>query len=222
MGCEITVGQIVEYREDGTVLISAPLASIDTAVTRKYGKVMVAFADGRKISPEQRRKIYALIRDISEWSGEYEHVIKKQLKTEFCLTRMKALERKVFSLSSVDMNTASDFISYLIDFIVEYGVTTSRELYDVAEDLHKYTYACVKARRCCICGADNSDIHHVDAVGAGRDRDKISHIGMRILPLCRKHHQEIHSKSDFLELYHVVPIKVTQEIAEMYGLGEIK
>ena len=55
----------------------------------------------------------------------------------------------------------------------------------------KYVYACLVSKKCCICGKP-CDLHHVDHVGAGRDREEIIHEGMEVLPLCREHHSEVH------------------------------
>lgn len=91
----------------------------------------------------------------------------------------------------------------LIDFCVSNGVPTSKPLTDYTDDIQHYVYACVIERKCAVCG-QHADIHHVDPVGR-RSRDKISHIGMRCLPLCRIHHNEAHDKGNdwVLKQYHL-------------------
>ena len=49
---EIVQGKIATMDEDGGVVIRAALPSIDRAILRRYDKVLVEFADGRRISPE--------------------------------------------------------------------------------------------------------------------------------------------------------------------------
>jgi hypothetical protein len=73
--------------------------------------------------------------------------------------------------------------------------------------------------RCAVCGKKN-ELHHVNAVGMGRNRKEICHIGMMVLPLCREHHCEIHriGKKDFLRKYLLEPVAVDERIAMEYGL----
>ena len=66
---EIVQGRISDFAEDGGVTIRAAVPSIDRAILRKYDKVLVEFADGRRISPEQRKKAHSLISEIAEWAG---------------------------------------------------------------------------------------------------------------------------------------------------------
>jgi hypothetical protein len=74
-------------------------------------------------------------------------------------------------------------------------------------------------KKCAVCGK-KTELHHVDAVGMGRNRREIDHIGMRCLPLCRDHHDEAHriGETAFQEKYHLVPIEIDQKIAKKYGL----
>lgn len=72
-----------------------------------------------------------------------------------------------------------------------------------------------------ICGA-HADIAHVHAVGIGRNRRTISHLGNYVMALCRKHHQEQHSKGivSFMQDNQLKGVKVTPEIAKMLKLGD--
>ena len=70
MSQDLVLGQIVDFGERGDVMIRAAVPSLDRAVTRKYSKVLIAFQDGRRISPEQRAKAYALIKEIADWVGD--------------------------------------------------------------------------------------------------------------------------------------------------------
>ena len=80
------------------------------------------------------------------------------------------------------------------------------------------------SKKCCICGLP-SDLHHVDAVGAGRDRTEIIHEGMEVLPLCREHHTEYHNtgKTGFMEKYRMREgIKLDKNLCKLYGLKSKK
>ncbi len=219
MSQEICVGKITDWREDGSVLIRAVLPNFDKALRRQYDRVQVGFDDGRHISAEQRRKIYALIGEIAEWVGEHPEDMKQTMKMDFVLNRMQAMTRKMFSLANCSMELATDFISYLVEFIISNDIPTCQPLVDNCEDIGRYVYACLMHKKCAICGR-HADLHHVDALGMGMDRTEDIHIGRECLPLCREHHTELHKigQNTFLCKYHLQPIKIDKQIAKVYKL----
>ena len=221
---EHAAGEIKDILEDGTAVIHAALPDLDRALLRDYGKVEIILPDGRRISPEQRRKVYALIGEVAEYvdgirnAGTVESA-KRTLKMEFMLSRMEGMERRLFSLSNCDVTTAREFINFLVEFIIENDIPTRIPLIENCEDIERYVYACLMSKKCAVCGR-HADLHHVDVLGMGRDRQEICHIGMRALPLCREHHTEIHSigQEDFLKRYILEPVKIDERIAKVYGL----
>jgi len=216
---EIVGGKIIRMDEDGSVLICAGLPSIDRAALRKYDKVLVGLPDGRRISPEQRRKCYAMLNEISEWSGELPERMKQIMKIDFCVNRLQAIGSKMFSLSDVDVTTAREFIDYLINFMLENGVPSRVPLYELCDDVRRYVYACLMNKACAVCGR-KADVHHLSGSRAGhgglawREKDQT---GAKVLPLCREHHRIIHDgEKEFLEKYHLEGIQMTKEIARLY------
>ena len=216
---EIVQGRIAKLDEDGGVVIRAALPSIDRAILRRYDKVLVEFADGRRISPEQRRKCYALMNEIAEWIGDVPEYVKKLMKMEFIVSRLESMEKKMFSLSDVDCTTARLFITFLIDFMLEHQVPSRVPLYELCEDIQKYVYACLMHKTCAVCGK-RADVHHLSGSRAGhgglawREKDQT---GAVVLPLCREHHRIIHDgEKDFLERYHLEGVTMTREIARVY------
>lgn len=217
---EIVSGNVVDISPDGYIIARAALPNIDRALIRHYDKIQIGLPDGRTISPEQRRKAYALMREIAEWMGDLPEYVKRLMKMEFMVTRMQALQKQIFSLSDCDVTTAREFINYLIDFIIEHDVPTQTPLIELCEDISKYVYACLMHKKCAVCGANHVDLHHTQAIGAGRDRDDILQLGMPVLPLCREHHMESHNigQKSFMDKYHLQPIGLTVEIGKVYGL----
>lgn len=181
--------------------------------------VDVIWRDMRRISPEQRRKAYALMGEIAAWSGDTPENVKAALKMDFRLKALEAMEKRLFSLSDCDMTTARLFITYLIDFMLENDVPSSRPLAEYADDVERYVYACLIHKKCAVCGR-KAELHHVDRVCMGRDRREICHIGMQALPLCREHHQEAHQHGDatLLEKYHLAAVAIDERIAKANGL----
>lgn len=181
--------------------------------------IEVRIDDGRRITAEQRRKIYATLRDIAEWMGDMPESVKEYFKFSFCGDE----EHENFSLSDVDRETASEFLTYLIDFCIQNGVPCSDPLWDRCEDIERYMYACVMTRTCCITGRKNAQIHHVDRVGM-RKRDEICHIGMLVVPLSAELHQMVHMTRDekgFYEQHHITPIALTEKMVRHLHIGKV-
>ena len=219
-------GTITDIMEDGTAVIHAALPDLDRALLRDYGKVEIILPDGRRISPEQRRKVYALIGEVAEYvdgirnAGTIESA-KRTLKMEVMLSRMEGMERRLFSLASCDVTTAREFINFLVDFIVENDIPTRVPLIENCEDVARYVYACLLNKKCAVCGR-HADLHHCDGgvIGMGGNREKVNHIGRPALPLCREHHTEIHTvgQEDFLNRYILEPVRIDERIAKVYRL----
>jgi len=216
---EIVQGKIATMDEDGGVIIRAALPSLDRAILRRYDKVLVEFADGRRISPEQRRKAYALMGEIAEWIGDVPEYVKKLMKIEFMASRMQTIGEKIFSLSDTDVTTARLFISFLIDFMLDHQVPSRVPLYELCEDIQKYVYACLMHKTCAVCGK-RADVHHLSGSRAGhgglkwREKDQT---GAKVLPLCRVHHELCHNgEAEFLERYHLEGIEMDAAIKKVY------
>ena len=217
---EIVAGKIVSFDEQGMYIhIPAGNINIERSILRKYEKVQVGLADGRTISPDQRRKAYALMAEIADYTGHMPEFLKRHMKQEFIAARQQDIARQLFSLSDCDMTTAREFISYLIDFILMHDIPSRVPLIELCEDINRYMYACLMNKKCAVCGK-RAELHHFDAIGMGRDRKEVFQINMRVLPLCSEHHSEAHIKGKqyVLDNWHLVPIALTEEIGKKYGL----
>lgn len=222
---ERALGHIVDISEGGVATIMATLPNLYHALDRKYNDVEIILPDGRRISPEQRRHCYILISEIAEFIEGYRTAetiedTKQMLKLEFMVSRMEDIERRMFSLSDTSMTVAREFITFLIDFIIRHDIPTKVSLLEHCEDVSRYVYSCMVNKKCCICGKP-ADLHHVKSVGSQGYRDKINHIGLEALPLCREHHTESHTKGqiEFMKQYHLEPIKIDAKIAKIYKLN---
>ncbi|WP_027406191.1 putative HNHc nuclease [Anaerovibrio sp. RM50] len=220
---DIVTGKIVDMEPDGSVHIVASVPDIDRAVNRKYSTVLIGFNDGRRISAKQRAKAHCLIAEIADWMAELPALTKQIMKVEFKVNRLESLETKMFSLSNCDMNTASEFISYLVDFVVENDIPTRKPMYQLADDIGKYMYACLVNKRCCICG-QAGQLHHCEGsrIGMGGDRKEVHHLGRDVACLCWKHHDELHrmAETEFMDKYHIYPIQADKVICKKYKLKE--
>lgn len=212
-------GQITGYDERrGLVKIEVPYDDFATLCRREYKEVDVTFIDSRPLSDRQRRSCYAMLREIADWSGYEPDTIKDMMKFNFIGSLVDSMDN--FSLSDAPMSTVAAFQTFLARFIVAHDVPTRRPMLDYVDDVESYVYACAAAKKCVICG-QRADIHHVSAIGMGRDRTEIIHEGLEVMPLCRVHHTEIHSvgRDSFMTKYHLNGgIIADRTICKIYGL----
>jgi hypothetical protein len=182
----------------------------------------VLWSDQEEITAEQRKKIFAIIAEIANWSAHDPEYLRKNLTKDFLMENREKLWLSILSLSSgggCDKGMASLFIDFLIDFCLENNVPTSRPLQEYADDLEKYTYSALLHKRCIICGK-KADLHHCDAIGMGFNRNTKPQLGARVLPLCRVHHTEYHTigGAAFGEKYHIVPVALDKRLAQKYNI----
>lgn len=208
------LGRIVAY--DGNILtIKALFRDTEQMIKKGICTAHVFLEDGRCISAEQRKKIYATFNDIAEYTGYVAEEVKEIMKCDF----IAATGCQEFSLSDVDMSTARAFLEHLIEFCILWGIPTKDSLLDRAPDVARYIYKCALNKRCCISGK-KAELHHLDAVGMGRNRKDIIHLGMEVIPLSVTLHKEAHTigKKSFCEKYHVFGVRADEEICKTYKL----
>ncbi len=160
-----------------------------------------------EITEDQRKKIYALFRDIAQDTGNNKDHIKQQMKKEFMQDTDYAKDE--LSLANCSRETATDFIDWLIRFAFEYGIGIEDNPKEYFDSVERAMHICLDQGICAVCGdtgEDGSvDVHHVDQIGAGRDRTKVDDSEYRKISLCRECHSEAHSIGweTFREKYHV-------------------
>lgn len=222
---DVTKGRIVGYDEKrGELLIRAPYADWFTLTKREYKECLVQPIDSRTLSDQQRKMCYALLREISEYTGQGMDSAKEWMKIKFLAEDLEQTADKIFSLSNAPMSLVCAFQRFLIRFILEWDIPCRFSLLEYVDDVADYIYSCLVTKKCCICGAP-TDLHHIDRVGMGRNRHDMIHEGMEVLPLCREHHQEAHTMPDaeFFERYHIPGgVVMDKTLCRLYGLKKRK
>ncbi|MDW3933052.1 putative HNHc nuclease [Staphylococcus saprophyticus] len=161
----------------------------------------VAIHDPYKITGKQRRKIFAMVRDIYDYYGQpmdyLRYMFQKQL--EF----LNGYEP--ISLSNCKRRQASELIELILNFVFDNNIPMRIATSNLMTNDRYFLYKSTINRTCVICGAPNSDLAHYQAVGRGRNRNKINHYGNKVLALCRKHHNQQHDMgmSSFNKLHHL-------------------
>ncbi|WP_179395025.1 putative HNHc nuclease [Lacticaseibacillus absianus] len=168
----------------------------------------VEIEDGRSISPDQRRKIWALIGDYADYTGYDPIEMEAWVKVYY----MADTGRDYFSISSCSMSQASDFLNYVISFGFKYEIPWKLKHMDEIPSAYPLMMQCLKHRMCVICGK-HADIDHEPPIGSGRDRTQIDNRRYKFFPLCRTHHSLRHEMGidAFMDFYHIKPVKLDEE-----------
>lgn len=200
---------IKQYREtqNGTdLIITIPNLQLGNMFQRKsVNKAEIRFDDGRHISAEQRKKAYATIRDIADYTGYLPEEQKQWLK----YLHISRTGDDYFSLSNCSMDTAREFINTILEYAIEEGIPLSESGIERTDDIGKYLYFCIMHKKCAVCGRPG-EIHHEDAIGMGNDRRKVDDSNYKKICLCRFHHTIAHQKGviEFRKAYKVYGIVV--------------
>ena len=214
-------GRIVDYdHRTGELTIKAHYPNWPMVLKREYKSCLVQPIDSRPLSDKQRNMCYALLREISQYTGQGIDSTKEWMKIKFLAEDLEETADKIFSLSNASMSLVCAFQRYLIHFILDWDIPCSFSLLEYVDDIPDYIYHCLVTKKCCICGMP-TDLHHVDRVGMGRDRHDIIHEGMEALPLCREHHGEAHTMPDaeFFARYHLPGgVVMDKTLCRLYGL----
>lgn len=201
---DIVKGRITNIDEHGVLTIKANYDDWYTLTKRGYSECLVQLVDSRPLSDKQRKMCYALLREISDYTGQGIDPTKEWMKIKFLTEDLEETADKIFSLSNAPMSLVCAFQRFLVNFILDWDIPCRIPLLEYVDDVGDYLYHCLVTKKCCICGLP-TDLHHIERVGMGRSRDEIIHEGMEALPLCRKHHDEAHTMPDeeLFDKYHI-------------------
>lgn len=161
----------------------------------------VEVPDNKKLSIEQRKKIFAMCRDIELHWGEPVEALRKRFQAE--LEIMNGYER--ISLHDCSMKVARELIELIIAFMFHNQIPMRVETSKLLSGDQSMLYWATVNRNCVICGAPGSDLAHYEAVGRGMNRNKMNHYDKHVLALCRRHHNEQHAigVKSFDDKYHL-------------------
>lgn len=185
----------------------------------KYWAILDTY-EKEKITPDQRRHIYALFQDYVEYTGVPLDAVEAYFKYYFMI-ESDLSEFPSLSRNAMSMTIASKFISYLIDYYIQNDIPFRKQQFYLTTDTSKMLYALTMKRICWVTGKRNADIHHAEnLVGMGRDRNKVDHAKSTFMCLSRDAHTEIHQigLKEFCQKYHVKPIKLKYEDLKQLGV----
>ena len=187
----------------------------------KVPNVLIDLEDERHISVLQRKKLFALFHDFSDFTG-YDICETKELFKQMFEIVTGSLP---FSLSNNQTNTitleqANKLIKFVLDYMFENEIPFKFARWDWIKSDFGMERDCLIHRICEVCGKTEADIAHYDAVGMGNNRNKVDHRNYRFMSLCRVHHTEQHTIGllTFCEKYYIKPIKLDEPDLIKLGL----
>lgn len=181
-------------QDDGTttvVISGVELGNKETLLLDNGLKVEVdvQIVDPFKITSKQRRKIFALVKDIEAHTGQpmdyMRHMFIEYVRTYY------GYDKRI-SLSDCTRTQASQIIEVTLDWIFHNDIPLAYKTSDLLKSDKSFLYWSTVNRNCVICGKPKAELAHYHAVGRGRNRRKINHIGNKVLALCSNHHREQH------------------------------
>ena len=149
----------------------------------------VEVPDNKKLSIDQRKKIFALCRDIELHWGEPVESLRKRFQSE--LEIMNGYDE--ISLRDCSMRVARELIELIIAFMFHHQIPMRVETSKLLSGDKSMLYWATVNRNCVLCGESNADLAHHYAIGRGANRKKMQHYDYEVLALCRFHHQEQHN-----------------------------
>ncbi|HEC2158308.1 hypothetical protein B5C01_10640 [Staphylococcus delphini] len=203
------MSQIVKYQKNHkgtyTVVVTdveIPEQAIELLDLNQPIDVDCTVIDPNSITGKQRRKIFALVKDIEEYTGQPMDYM-RHMFIEYVRTYYGYDER--ISLSDCTRTQANRVIEVILDWVFHNDIPLNYKTSDLLKQDKSFLYWSTVNRNCVICGKPHSDLAHRYAVGRGRDRSKINHYGNQVLALCREHHTEQHQigMDSFNDKYHL-------------------
>lgn len=164
-------------------------------------EVEVTPVDPYAITDKQRRKIFALCNDIEEYTGQPREYMRYMFMDY--VSFVEGYDR--LSLSNCSRTQANQIIEVILDWVFHNNVPLNYKTSDLLKNDKAFLYWATVNRNCVICHKPHAELAHYQAVGRGRNRRKIEHVGNKVLALCTRHHKEQHNIGidSFNDRYHL-------------------
>lgn len=212
-------GKLISVQGNKLTIAVDDVFNLERVIRLSDGKqpsVGLTIDDNRHISRDQQKKIFALIHDLCNYTGDepkyWENEFKWRVQVTFGVDE--------FSLSDCSVTIGNYMILTILEFLFEENIPFRTKLWDSLESDYTRAIFSINYRKCVICGKPHADLAHYKAVGMGRNRRKIDERKMYFFSLCRECHQEQHriGINNFMKKYHIKPIKLTDEQLVKYKI----
>lgn len=211
--------------ENSEILITLPVEKVYPGLKQQLEERLNHFPikviPVKKLSQAQNGLIHVLLKQFGEEIGYTLIEIKELMKEQFAIST----DRMDFSTARCDMETANEFISFIIEQAMELGINLYilgkhdnryRHILEIDNITQRYVIACLKNKTCAICGRSEADLHHYNSVASIGGYEYDDGLKTPFLPLCRLHHSEFHAigKTDFENKYHIQGIWLNEQLVK--------
>ena len=183
----------------------------------------------KKLSKAQNGLIHVLIKQFADELGWTMLDMKEYQKEQFAISR----DLNKFSTAKCDMETANDFIAFLIEQALENDINLYilnkqdkryRHILEIDKMTERYVIACLKNKTCAICGRNAGvKLDHwktvASSVGNYENDDGLHN---PFISLCSQHHTEKHDigVGSFKNKYYIEGVwlnpQLVYELLEVY------
>ncbi|MGV3110805.1 putative HNHc nuclease [Staphylococcus pettenkoferi] len=193
-------------QDDGTTTVVIEGVDIDNKTSLLLDNGLEVECEVKAIDPflitdKQRRKVFALCNDIEAYTGQPREYMREMFQDY--ITFLNGYDKRL-SLSNCSREQAKQLIEVILDWVFHNSIPLNYKTSDLLKNDKAFLYWSTVNRNCVICGK-RGDLAHYQAVGRGRNRNKIDHYGNKILALCRFHHNQQHNMGmdSFNKLHHL-------------------
>ena len=199
-----------------TVAVDKVIPGLKEEMEERLNNYPIEVIPVKKMSAAQNGLIHVLFKQYGEEKGYTMVEMKEIMKSEFA----RAYDIFNFETSKCDMQTANEFIAFMIEHAIDNDVNlyilnkkekTTRHILEIDFITQKYVIACLKKKMCAICGKihdeyNTVELHHwksvASAVGTYDNDDGLS---TPFMSLCTFHHSEFHNTGieSFKNKYHI-------------------
>ena len=162
------------------IIITLPVEKVYPGIKEKLEEYLNHFPikviPVKKLSQAQNGLIHVLLKQFGDEIGYTLIEIKELMKEQFAIST----DRLDFSTAKCDMETANEFISFIIEQALELGINLYilgkhdkryKHILEIDNITQRYVIACLKKRVCCICGKEHNEyntieLHHWNSVAS--------------------------------------------------------
>ena len=214
--------EIIKLNDDGTLTVKLH-EDLDRETLEKnaYNNRWFVYLEPlikNTTTDDQRKHWFAIINDISDYTGEPKWKVILNMKYLYMVTNDDDKEPSLARNKQSKIKTRK-LLKTAIEYALDNGIPLQHNyLTDMDSAM---LFKMTMNRICWTCGKVGADLHHAEGtVGMGRDRTKIDHTKSKFMTLCRDCHNKAHAmgQDTFNERYHVQPISLSEEQLNTLGV----
>ncbi|MGX7099457.1 putative HNHc nuclease [Globicatella sanguinis] len=167
---------------------------------------------------DQRKHWFALIKDISDYTGEDSWKVILKMKYLYMMTYDTKKEPSL-ARNKMKRDDVTKLLQLVIDYCLSNDIPLRKNYLPLMEQ--KQLFAMTMKRICWITHKPNAELCHFEqTVGMGRNRNSIDHTRSKFMTLSHELHMEQHriGEQSFCEKYNIQPIGLTAENLKELGV----